>query len=116
MAIDYTIRLGDIVSFFGFAGGGLAVIFLMKSDIRALGIRLGFLEDKAENSDRKLDAQSAEIAKFGELLVVMGRYDERLLGFQRQYESQQKLIEHLQQTIEDFRHGRGFIKERTQGT
>lgn len=102
--IDWTVRAGDLVSFIGFALGGLSVIFLMKSDIRALGIKLGFLEDKVDTSERKIDTQSAEIAKFGELLATMGRYDERFIGLQRQLDS------HLR-AIEDLRRGRGLIKE-----
>ncbi len=40
MTIDWSLRFGDIVSFLGFALGGLSVIFMMKSDIRALALRL----------------------------------------------------------------------------
>ncbi len=104
MTIDWQIRAGDLLSFFGFALGGLSVIFLMKSDIRALGIKLGFLEDVVDESRKKIETQSTEIAKFGELLTTMGRYDERFIGQQRQIDS-------LQRLVEDLRRGRGLIKE-----
>ena len=111
MVIDWQIRLGDLLSFLGFSVGGLSVIFLMKSDIRALGIRLGFLEDRIEEGQKKIDSQSAEIAKFGELLTVMGRYDERFIGIQRQLDSQQRLIDRTSTAIEDLKRGRGLIQE-----
>lgn len=106
MTIDWQIRAGDLISFAGFALGGLSVIFLMKSDIRALGIKLGFLEDTVAESKKRIETQSAEIAKFGELLAVMGRYDERFISIQRQIESQQR-------TIDDLRRGRGLIQDNT---
>lgn len=104
MTIDWQIRAGDLLSFFGFALGGLSVIFLMKSDIRALGIKLGFLENIVDESKRRIEDQSAEIVKLGELLAAQGRFDERLISLQRQFDSQQRLIE-------DLRRGRGLIAD-----
>lgn len=99
--IDWSIRLGDIVSFFGFCLGGLSVIFMMKSDIRALALKLGFLQDTVKNEtqaqNEKIDRQSKEIERFAELLTLMGRYEERFIGLQKQ--------------IDDIKHGRGFIRE-----
>ncbi len=97
--VDWSIRLGDIVSFSGFAIGGLSVIFMMKGDIRALGLRLGFLEEtvkketKAQNE--KIDKQSDEIGKFGEQINTVGRHEERMLMLRRD--------------VEDLRRGRGYI-------
>ena len=97
--VDWTIRFGDIVSFLGFALGGLSVIFMMKSDIRAVALKLGFLEQtfKSETvvQNEKIDRQSKEIERFAELLTLMGRYEERFIGLQKQ--------------IDDLKHGRGFI-------
>ena len=98
--IDWSpIRLGDIVSFLGFALGGLSVIFMMKSDIRALALRLGFLEEtvKKETSgqNKKIDEQGEKIDKFGEFLTLMGRYEERMSTMRKH--------------IDELRHGRGFI-------
>ena len=101
--IDWTIRLGDVVSFLGFCLGGLSVIFMMKSDIRALALKLGFLQDTVKNENKaqndKIDRQSKEIARFAELLTLMGRYEERFIGLQKQ--------------IDDLKHGRGFIRDGT---
>ena len=71
MTIDWSLRFGDIVSFLGFALGGLSVIFMMKSDIRALALKLGFLEEEVEK-------QSARIGELGAVLVLTGRYEERI--------------------------------------
>lgn len=88
MTIDWSLRFGDIVSFLGFALGGLSVIFMMKSDIRALALKLGFLEEEVEK-------QSARIGELGNLLTVMGRYEERIGALRRD--------------MDDLRHGRGYI-------
>lgn len=88
MTIDWSLRFGDIVSFLGFALGGLTVIFMMKSDIRALALKLGFLEETVSkvhaDQNMKIDRQSAEIGRFGELLNLMGRYEERMLVMRRE--------------------------------
>lgn len=89
--IDYTIRLGDIVSFFGFAAGGLSVIFMMKGDIRILALRLTGLSNK-------VDEQGKEIVRFAELLTLMGRYEERFAALRRE--------------IDEMKRGRGFILDR----
>ena len=99
MTIDWSLRFGDVVSFLGFALGGLSVIFMMKSDIRALALRLGFLEEtvkkETDGQNRKIDKQSEEIGKFAELLTLMGRYEERMSNMRKH--------------IDELRHGRGFI-------
>ena len=99
MNIDWSLRFGDIVSFLGFALGGLSVIFMMKSDIRALALRLGFLEETVKketgNQNKKIDEQSEKIDKFGEFLTLMGRYEERMANMRKH--------------IDELRHGRGFI-------
>ena len=88
MSVDWSLRFGDLVSFLGFALGGLTVIFMMKSDIRALALELGFLQDTVakvhSDQNQKIDNQSKEIARFGELLNLMGRYEERMLVMRRE--------------------------------
>lgn len=91
MTIDWSLRFGDIVSFLGFALGGLSVIFMMKSDIRALALKLGFLEEEVEK-------QSARIGEFGNVLMLMGRYEERMGALRRD--------------MDDLKHGRGYIKDK----
>jgi len=88
MVIDWSFRAGDFVSAAGFFIGGLSVIFMMKSDIRALAIRLGFLEATVKEQGTKID-------QFAELLTLMGRYEERMAA--------------MRESIEDLRRGRGYI-------
>lgn len=88
MVIDWSLRFGDIVSFLGFALGGLSVIFMMKSDIRALALELGFLKET-------VNTQSKEIERFAELLNMMGRYEERFLMMRRE--------------LDDLKRGKGWI-------
>jgi len=95
ITVDWSLRLGDIVAFLGFALGGLSVIFMMKSDLKLLAQRLGFLERTTEEQNKKIDMQSMEIAKLGELLTLMGRYEERIANMRRE--------------INELKHGRGFI-------
>ena len=101
MTIDWSLRFGDIVSFLGFFGGGLTVILMMRSDIKVLAVRLGFLEKTNEEQNRKIDKQSAEIGRFGDTLAMMGRYEERMLIMRRE--------------IDELKHGRGFILAKQEG-
>jgi len=95
MTVDWSIRIGDIVSVLGFFGGGISVIFMMKYDVRALGMKLGFLKDT-------VDKQSVEIGKFAELLTIMGRYEERFIAIRND-------IIGLKRDMDEIRHGRGFV-------
>jgi hypothetical protein len=101
MTIDLSLRLGDLVSFLGFAGGGLMGVYIMKRDIHTLSLQFGFLEksvaDVHKSQNEKIDQQSAEISRFAELLNLMGRYEERMIvmrrdldDFERWRESQQE--------------------------
>lgn len=101
MVIDWTLRAGDLVTFMGFVIGGLSVVFMMKSDIKLLAQRLGFLEDTTEAQNRKIDKQSEEIARFGELLILMNRYEERMAGIRRE--------------VDELKRGRGYIVEESPG-
>ena len=89
MIIDWSLRFGDIVSFLGFALGGLSVIFMMKSDIRALTLELGFVKET-------VNTQSKEIESFAKLLTLMGQYEERFSNLRRE--------------INDLKRGVGWIR------
>ena len=90
LVIDWSLRFGDIVSFLGFALGGLSVIFMMKSDIRALALELGFLKNT-------VDTQSKEIEGLAKLLTLMGQYEERFSNLRRE--------------INELKRGEGWIKK-----
>lgn len=101
-----SIRVGDMLSFLGFLLGGAVFFFGMRQKIELVAQRLGFLEDtvKKETAEqnKKLDAQSAEIGKLGELLITMGRYEERMLRY-----GEDVLL--IRREIDALKHGEGFI-------
>jgi len=102
MDIDWSLRFGDLVSFVGFAGGGLSVIFMMKSDIKSLALKLGFLKETVDEQKAKIEDQSKEIVRFGELITVMGRFEERFIAMTRE-------MERLKEDINSLRRGEGLI-------
>jgi hypothetical protein len=83
MVIDWSIRAGDLIPFFGFIIGGLSVIFLMRSDLNLLALRIGNLE-------KAVDKQGETIKLSSELSATMGRFDERLIAMQAQVDGLKK--------------------------
>lgn len=106
MNVEWSLRAGDIVSFLGFLIAGVGVLYSMRGRIDLIAQRLGFLEDtvkkETEAQNRKLDTQSVEIGRFGDLLIKMGRYEERMLRTD-------EIIILMQKQIEELKHGQGFI-------
>lgn len=104
--IDWTIRSGDIASFLGFLIAGLGVLWKARGQIDLIAQRLGFLEDtvkrETDAQNRKIDSQSIEIGKFGELLVKMGRYEERIARTDQD-------ISLMRKQIEELKHGQGWV-------
>lgn len=90
-----SIRMGDVLQFVGFIIGGAFFFFGMRQEIKLVAQRLGFLE-------KKVDLVTNEIGKLGELLVQMGRYEERMLRYDEHMILMRKEIDAL-------KHGEGFI-------
>jgi len=88
MVVDWTFRVSDFVSLLGFVISAVSIILLMKSDIRAVGLRLGFLEENVKGLTQKIDQLS-------QILNLMGKFEERMGALRRD--------------VEDLRRGRGFI-------
>ena len=99
VAVDWSFRLGDVISVGMFAATGMSAIFVMRGSIRELAVRVGFLEEtvKTETAkqNNKIDRQSNEIGKLGEIVTTQGRFDERLMTLRRD--------------VDELRHGRGWI-------
>lgn len=93
--IDWSFRAGDLVTVVGYIFVGLSVIFMMRNDIRSLAVKVSFLKDT-------VDKQSIEIGKFGELLTIMARFEERLVAIRSD-------MQQLRKDIDELRHGKGFI-------
>lgn len=83
-----TVNLGNILTIASFLAGGLWFINTMRNAIDLLTLRLGTLEET--NRD-----QRKEIQKLADILVTLGRYEERFLR--------------VEGMVDDLRHGRGII-------
>lgn len=89
MVIDYTITIGNIFEIGSIIGGGFAVFITLKNNVATLK------EDVVTMQD--------EIKKFGEVLIGMARFDEKLSNLDKRVTVHDKKIDELQ-------HGDGFIR------
>ncbi len=75
LALDFTIRLGDILTMAGLLGGGILVISMMRADMRILATRVGAVETSfgafSTSVDRKLDGITT-------ILVEQAKHDQRI--------------------------------------
>jgi hypothetical protein len=89
MFMDFlTVNLGNLLTIASFLIGGIWFISTMKNAIELLTVRLGTLETVSRD-------QRKEIQKLADVLVTLGRYEERFLR--------------VEGMIDDLRHGRGII-------
>lgn len=99
VAVDWSFRLGDVISVAMFSATGMSAFFMMRAGIDKLAVRVGFLEEtvKTETAkqNNKIDKQSDEIGRLGEIVTTQGRFDERLMTLRRD--------------VDELRHGRGFV-------
>ena len=84
--MDFTVRLGDILTMVGLFGGGIAVVVMMRSDMRLLAQRVGSVEASFETFSIAVDKKLNDITT---ILVEQAKHDQRLL--------------HLEDAIRDFR-------------
>jgi len=89
MVLDLSINVGNILTMALFILGGLGFIYSMKSMITTIDLRL-------INVEKSNIAQNEELKKLTQVLITLGRYEERFLR--------------LEGMIDDLRHGRGFIE------
>lgn len=107
---DASFRVGDVISFLGFFAAGLIAYFRRDANVdKKLDLatqRIGFLEDtvkkETDAQNRKIDTQSIEIGRLGELLIKMGRYEERMLRYDDH-------ILMMKREIDELKHGQGFV-------
>ncbi len=79
--VEMTISLGNLLTILAFLIGGVGFVYTIRSDVRAQGDRL--------------DAVEHELQKLSDILIALGRQDERLNAMDRR--------------IDDMRRGEGFI-------
>lgn len=89
MSLDLSVNLGNILTIISFLVGGAFFIAMIKSSIGIIDMRLIALEKSNDN-------QNVEIKKLADILVTLGKYEERFLRLEGQ--------------LDDIRHGRGLIK------
>ena len=88
-ATFWHVNLGNVLTIGSFIGGGVWFIITMRNAIDVLGIRLTHVEESNED-------QKEEIKKLAQVLITLGKYEERFLRVDSQ--------------IDDLRHGRGIIR------
>lgn len=88
MVFDATINLGHLLTFFGFAIGGLGVIWALKSDVKVMTNQFEQLGDRLRGLEKKWD-------KVADALTSIAVQEARLNS--------------MDQRIHDLQHGRGFI-------
>jgi hypothetical protein len=88
MPIDLSVNLGNILTIVSFIIGGIVFVMSMRSMLGIVEVRLMALEKSNEN-------QNVEIKKLGDILVTLGKYEERFLR--------------VEGMIDELRHGRGMI-------
>lgn len=75
LILDFTVRLGDILTMVGLLGGGILVITMMRADMRILATRVGAVETSfgsfSVSVDRKLDGITV-------ILVEQAKHDQRI--------------------------------------
>ena len=76
ISFDYSINLGQLVTFLGFVIGGLGVVFSLRYDVRSLGSRLLSVEE--------------ELKKMTDVMVALARQDEQFKSVNRRLDSLEK--------------------------
>ena len=79
--VEMTISIGNLLTILAFLVGGIGFVYTIRSDVRAQGLRL--------------DAVESGLRKLSEILIALGRQDERLNAIDRR--------------IDDLRRGEGWI-------
>lgn len=107
--MDWNWRVGDITQLLGYVGLGIVVFMGLQGNVKLIAQRLGFLTTKVEEQSKRIEMQSRELARFGELLEKMARYEERHIALHELFKTAMKEIDRLKDDMKGLRHGEGFI-------
>lgn len=73
--LDFTIRLGDLLTMVGLFSGALTVVLMQRADMRVIAARVGSVETSfgsfSTSVDKKLDGIT-------EILVMQAKHDARI--------------------------------------
>jgi hypothetical protein len=89
ITFDSTINLGNALTFFGFVIMATAMVYTLRANVRSLADRMREVE--------------FELRKLTEVMVTLGRQDERLNA-----QTQRMLM--IEQRIDELAHGQGFVE------
>lgn len=98
VAVDFTITIGNIIEIGSIVGGGIAVLWTLRYDVRSL-------KDGAESLKKDIDAMQAEIKKLGEILVS-------LADLRGEIKTLNTRMTAAEQDIRELRHGDGYVVSR----
>lgn len=88
MSFDWTVSIGHILTFLGFIFGGFGFVYAMRYEVRRVA-------DGVEAMKGRMQSVENELKKMSDVLVELGRQDERLNAMDRR--------------LDDLQHGRGFV-------
>lgn len=94
MSFDLTVNLGNILTILSFVVIGVSIASSLKSQVSTMSTRMLSLE--------------TEIKKLSEVLIALGRQDERINAIDDR-------VLALEKDIRDLRRGKGFIVEAYEG-
>lgn len=89
LAMDWTVNVGHLLQIFAIVGGGLWMFFTLRSDVRVLKIDVHNLERTQEHLTEAFN-------QLGTILTQVAVQDNRL-GM-------------MEKSIDELRHGQGFIR------
>lgn len=93
--IDPTVSVGNLLQILVIIGGGISVFFALRADVRVMRHDMNNLKERQE-------ALGEAFNQLGSILSKVAVQDERLI-------EQGRRLERIEGTIDELRHGKGFI-------
>jgi hypothetical protein len=97
--IDPTVSVGNLLQMIVIVVGGLSVFFALRADVRVMRHDMNNLKERQESL-------SEAFKQLGDILRQVAVQDERLV-------EQSRRIGAVEKTIDELRHGKGFISPMT---
>ena len=83
MTFDWTLSLGNIFTVVGFCISGVAFVFMMRSDLKALGHRIGRVEDDVDDIETVLRSVSEAMRTMAATQAMAFEMDKRVDAISR---------------------------------
>lgn len=75
IAMDLTIRLGDVITMIGLLAGGAMVVLMMRADMKILSTRVGSVEKTVDTFSKVVEQKFDGITQ---VLIEQGKHDQRI--------------------------------------